>query len=197
MTEPVVRPATDADLDRATETLALAHHTYEWAVWAFPRPDRLTLLHGLFRIDAQIGIALGSAWVTDDIDSVAIWSPPSTARGDPPGLAALRDQQDALIGPDVGRLHAADRMTRAHRPTQPYWYLGTVGTRPDRRGCGLASAVIAPVLGLCDTDGVAACLETSSEANVRLYERMGFDTVFRTTADDGRLSLIVMHRQPR
>ena len=80
---------------------------------------------------------------------------------------------------------------------RPYWYLGTVGTLPERRGRGLATDVLRPVLDRCDTDRSMACLETSSDANVRLYARLGFDVVFRTTSDDGVLPLIVMTREPR
>lgn len=192
-----VRLAAAVDIDRASKTLALAHTNYEWAVWAFPRPDRTALLRRLFRLDLEVGVAMQSVWTTDDCSSVAIWSPPASTNVDSALLERVRLEQDAMLGVDAERLRAADALTHPHHPPPPYWYLGTVGTRPDRRGNGLASDVIQPAIDRCDDDGVVACLETSSTANVRLYQRLGFDDVFRTTANDGALPLIVMHRQPR
>jgi GNAT superfamily N-acetyltransferase len=197
MTSAVARLATDADLEPAAHALALAHHDYQWAAWAFPRSDRQSLLRQLFRLDLQVGIAREAAWVVDHAASVAIWSPPAGSAVDQSLLDRVRHEQDAVIGDDAARLQAADRLTRAHHPDRPYWYLGTVGTVPDRRGEGLATAVVTPILDRCDDEHFVACLETSSDDNVRLYERLGFVTVFQTTVDDGALPLIVMHRQPR
>jgi GNAT superfamily N-acetyltransferase len=166
-------------------------------VWAFPRPDRAALLRRLFHLDLEAGVAMGCAWVTDDASAVAIWSASHAPTLDSMLADRVRDDQNALLGDDVHRLAAADALTHPHRPIGPHWYLGTVGTRPDRRGKGLGSAVVRPVLDQCDRDGVVACLETSSEANVRLYRRLGFDVVFRTTTGDGALPLIVMNRSPR
>jgi ribosomal protein S18 acetylase RimI-like enzyme len=49
-----------------------------------------------------------------------------------------------------------------------------VGTRPDRRREGLASLVIRAGLAACDEAGLPAAVETSNEANCRLYESLGF-----------------------
>ena len=62
----------------------------------------------------------------------------------------------------------------ATSPADPYWYLGVLATHPARRREGLATAVLAPGLGEADRDGIACCLETSTEANRRFYERRGF-----------------------
>jgi GNAT superfamily N-acetyltransferase len=191
-----VRLATSADIDRAAETLALAHHDYEWAMWAFPGPDRVGLLRRMFHLDLEVGVAMQSVWLADDGASVAIWALPHPIQIDPALVERVRDEQNALLGDAATRLAAADALTHSHRPGAPYCYLGTVGTRPERRGHGLATEVVRPVLDQCDRDGIVACLETSSEANVRLYRRLGFVEVFRTTTDDGVLPLIVMHRQP-
>lgn len=46
---------------------------------------------------------------------------------------------------------------------------------PDHRGIGLGSALISAGLGVVSAAGGAnVALETSSEANVRFYERLGF-----------------------
>jgi ribosomal protein S18 acetylase RimI-like enzyme len=199
-----VRLADDAEVPALARTLALAHHDYPWAVWAFPHADRFELLVKLFTLDAQIAVRIETAWVVDDGDCVAIWSPPSTVSIDGSTrefVAAAHEEQsaiiDGLISGGAARLAAADALTRPHHPSVPYWYLGTVGTRPDRRGRGLATSVLQPVLDRCDAQRTVACLETSSDDNVRLYERLGFASAFATASDDAAVRLIVMVRQPR
>ena len=49
-----------------------------------------------------------------------------------------------------------------------------LGTDPDAQGRGLGSAVLQGVLEQCDSDGVAAYLESSKERNVDFYARHGF-----------------------
>ena len=57
--------------------------------------------------------------------------------------------------------------------------------------------LLRPILDECDRTGTLAWLETSSDDNVRLYERLGFVEVVRLhTPDETRLPLIVMERRP-
>lgn len=193
---PNVRRATNADLATAAETLALAQVDYAWAVWAFPFPDRLQRMRRSFLLDVQLGMEWNSVWVTDDVASVAIWSPPVRSAIDATTIAEVQAAQAALV--DVERVTAAHIQTQPYHPDEPCWYLGTMGTLPDRRGAGLASALMRPVLDECDRASVLACLETSSDDNVRFYERLGFVEVVRLhTSDEVQLPLIVMERLPR
>ncbi len=193
---PHVRLATATDLDRAADTLALAQVDYAWAVWAFPYPDRFDRMRRSFSLDLQLGLEWNSVWVTDDVASVAIWAPPVRPRSDPSLLADVQAAQAELI--DVERMRTSHLQTQPFHPPEPCWYLGTVGTLPDRRGEGLASALLRPVLDECDQTSRIACLETSSDDNVRLYQRLGFEEIVRLhTEDVARLPLIVMERLPR
>ena len=192
-----VRLATVADLEAAADTLALAQVDYAWAEWAFPYPDRLDRLRRSFALDVQLGFAWNSLWVTDDVAAVALWVPPADRRGpaDATLVAEVQAAQAGLI--DVERMRVSHELTHPFQPLGPSWYLGTVGTRPDRRGEGLASALLRPVLDECDRTGTLAWLETSSDDNVRLYERLGFVEVVRLhTPDEVGLPLIVMERPP-
>jgi len=81
---------------------------------------------------------------------------------------------DAVTTVDIGRLVAYKTALAAVCPADPYWYLGVLATHPTRQGEGLATAVLTPVLGEADRDGLACCLETSTETNRRFYERRGF-----------------------
>ena len=43
-----------------------------------------------------------------------------------------------ILGEYSGQVATADAAVDAHHPAQPYWFLGTVGTRPGWRGFGFA-----------------------------------------------------------
>lgn len=93
----------------------------------------------------------------------------------------------AGLGPILGELsgdraavsQAADAVMAPHRPKEPGWFLETVATSPEAQGKGLGSAVLIPGIQEAGRAECPAFLETSSEANVRFYERLGF----QVTAD--------------
>lgn len=66
---------------------------------------------------------------------------------------------------------------RRHPATPPHWYLVWLGTDPSDQGKGLGSAVLRPVLEHCDTEGVAAYVESSKERNIAFYARHGFRVI--------------------
>ncbi|CAM5387282.1 Acetyltransferase OS=Streptomyces glaucescens OX=1907 GN=SGLAU_22610 PE=4 SV=1 [Streptomyces glaucescens] len=70
-----------------------------------------------------------------------------------------------LIGRATGEIHPA-----GPRP----WYLWMIGVTPDRRGEGLGTALMMPVLDDCDREGRLAYLEAEQRRQRRLYERLGF-----------------------
>jgi GNAT superfamily N-acetyltransferase len=59
-------------------------------------------------------------------------------------------------------------------PKKPHYYLSILGVDPPHQGSGRGSALLAPMLRRCDTEGVGAYLETGTERNVRFYSRHGF-----------------------
>jgi ribosomal protein S18 acetylase RimI-like enzyme len=67
-------------------------------------------------------------------------------------------------------------MERDHE-RRPHWYILAVGVRPEDQGRGLGTALLTPTLARCDTEGLPAYLEASSERSAALYERLGFEHV--------------------
>jgi ribosomal protein S18 acetylase RimI-like enzyme len=82
-------------------------------------------------------------------------------------------------------------------PHDRHWYLQGLGTDPPLQRQGLASAALAPMLQRCDTDGVAAYLESTKERNVTFYERHGFRVTSTIDLPDRGPRLWLMWRDPQ
>jgi len=68
---------------------------------------------------------------------------------------------------------------RAHHPTAPHWYLGTLGVDPPCRRLGVGAALLRAWIERVDGSGTPAYLETDRESNLSFYERVGFEAVGR------------------
>jgi GNAT superfamily N-acetyltransferase len=123
----------------------------------------------------DLRVGKGNVWVTDDLASVAMWDEPSPETDLSPSARGLWDRFIAVAGDAAHeRLIAYKRALAAVAPDCLYWYLGVLATDPARVRRGLATAVLAPVLAEADRDRLPCCLETSTLANRRFYERRGF-----------------------
>ena len=88
------------------------------------------------------------------------------------------------------------QLVEARHPSLPHYYLGGLGTDPQWQGRGLGSAVLGPVLEICDRDGVPAYLESSKETNIGFYVRHGFEVTDEVSVPDGSVRLWLMWRKP-
>lgn len=133
---------------------------------------------------------------TEAHDGVALWQQPNTQR---PGFAAemlysLRMLAALRAGARRGlRLVAA--VEAAHPRTQ-HWYLSILGIEPERQGRGFGSQLMHPILQHCDREGIAAYLESSKEANIPFYRKLGFEVTGEIRIADGP-TLWPMARTPR
>jgi ribosomal protein S18 acetylase RimI-like enzyme len=111
--------------------------------------------------------------------------PPPPASDEPRPWPADVDERFAILG---------ERMAAAH-PHEPHWYLNVIATRPADRGRGLGARALAPVLHVCDVEGMPAYLESSNPRNMTLYRRHGFVQTGEIELPDGP-SLYPMWREP-
>ncbi|MFF4604025.1 GNAT family N-acetyltransferase [Streptomyces sp. NPDC001339] len=172
--EIIVRPATLEDVPRAVRTLGQAFANYPWTRHTVDAADhihRMERFQELFL--TRVGLAHGRVWVADDGDAVAVWTTPKTVDTDAV-FAELAPEFAVLAGDRLKAYEEAEAALLPHRPTEPAWFLGTIGVTPDRQGSGLGRAVIRPGITAAEQEGVPAYLETSDEGNVRFYERLGF-----------------------
>jgi len=174
-----VRRATTADRAAVVSVLSRAFAGDRIIRHLFPDdvtyPDRADAFFGYM---FDIRIEGGEIYLTGDVAGVALWEPPGGNRNDDAFLDELweRTVVSRLSAEEVKRYAAFGRSLDAIEPPQPHWYLGLLGTSPDRQRTGLASAVVAPVFALADRDGLPVFLETGMPGNVEIYRRrFGFD----------------------
>ena len=193
---PVVRPITDADIPTAVDTLARAFADYSYTrhvIAADDHEERIRRSQELWL--TRIGMVYGRVWVADEGRAVAVWAVPGQ---DPsPALAELGPIFGELSGDRAAASAAADAAIAPYRPQEPGWFLGTVGTAPEAQGQGLGSAVLIPGIQEAERAGYPAFLETSSEANVRFYERLGFKVTADVQLPDNGPRTWCMRRAPR
>ena len=65
----------------------------------------------------------------------------------------------------------------ANDPGDSHWHLGPIGVLPSFRGSGIGSTLMDRFCREVDACRAAAYLETDLAANVRFYEKFGFNTV--------------------
>ncbi|MFD8934707.1 GNAT family N-acetyltransferase [Streptomyces sp. NPDC059578] len=190
-----VRPAGVADVPGAVGTLAQAFSDYPYirhVVAANDHEERVRRFQELFL--TEVGMAYGRVWVTEDRLAVAAWTTPD--RDPSPGFAAVGPHIAELAGDRIDAFTAAEAAVEPHRPTEPVWFLATVGVAPGAQGRGLGSAVLRPGIEAAERAGYPAFLETATERNVRLYERLGFRVTAEVELPDGGPQLWCMRRDP-
>jgi GNAT superfamily N-acetyltransferase len=192
------REANGVDIGPMAETLARAFHDDPAMIWAFgerPAP-RLRRLRRYFRHEARRHGRTGQVLTGDGHPGAAFWDPPEQWRTSWPALVRSLPVMVPAIGPRLPRvLRGLELIERAH-PREPHWYLAVLGTDPPQQGKGVGRALVDPVLGRCDTEGIGAYLESSKEQNVPYYERFGFAVTGQIDLPGGP-PLWPMWRKPR
>ena len=188
--------------ERAAVAAALAAAFFDDPVpcWAVPsdrhRPAVLRHFFGCF-FDFHVGE--GMVYADSERRGAAIWALPGrwrTTTGQDLRIArAFAHPRYWRRGPGVAR--GLLGLERRHPPAPPHFYLAQLGVVPAEQGRGLGSRLLAPVLELCDREGIPAYLESSKQSNIAFYARHGF----RVT-DEVRLSrrgptMWPMWREPR
>jgi len=169
-----IRTATRADETSLLGIITLAFAADPMARYWFSEPGgylewwpRFVLALG------ERGLDAGAADITSDLSGAALWLPPGV-EPDPARIAAL-DLPGTEESAEISAEFRAE-MDRWH-PTDPHWYLWTVGVDPRRQGRGIGSALLKHRLAQVDAEGATAYLESSDPRNVPLYERHGFEVL--------------------
>ncbi|SNS40016.1 Acetyltransferase (GNAT) domain-containing protein [Geodermatophilus saharensis] len=201
MTGTRIRRARTEDAAAVGDVLAEAFDDYPWIRWAFGEHRRRERLRELYRLQAGLaGAEAGGTWVAERggaVVAAACWARPDDPPPSPATRRLLAEGIPPLLGDRAAALEAAEAAGAHARPPEPYWLLGCVGTVPRERGRGIAAALLAPGIRALDAEGATAVLETSSAANVRFYERLGFGVRAELDPPGGAPHVWVMERPPR
>jgi GNAT superfamily N-acetyltransferase len=158
-----VRLAGDDDLDAMCAALAAAFDDDPVMLYLLaPGAGRPERLRRFFLLLTRLQhLPHGGCYTTEDRAGGALWDPPGHWKM--PNRAvfrALPSLLSVLGARSITALRALSQIERLH-PAEPHWYLAVLGTAPAHQGRGIGSALLAPVLGICDRDGLPAYLESS------------------------------------
>lgn len=181
---PPVRQATGDDRGATVATVAAAFASDPgWAFLLGAGYERLAPRFAGALFDLRV--ATGGVWIAGDCSAVAMWDGPGDV-GSSDRAQAVWDDYSAFAGKEThDRLVQYNRAVGAAGPTESYWYLGVLATHPASQRKGLASSVLGQMLAGADRDGLACCLETSTESNRRFYEARGFTEATEVALDGG------------
>jgi GNAT superfamily N-acetyltransferase len=198
MTTITVRKAAPIDIDGITDALQAAF--FDDPVMQFLFPDdgsRRWRLAKFFEVElAAHHLPLNTIWTTADHAGAALWSPPDHWRLPPAKLVRNAVPLVRAFGRRLPRaLRSLSAVEHLH-PTEPHWYLAVLGTAPRDQGKGVGSALLAPVLDICDRDGLPSYLESSKESNIPFYGRHGYEVTSEITLPGGP-TVWAMWRAPR
>jgi ribosomal protein S18 acetylase RimI-like enzyme len=188
---------------RARTALARAFFDYELMRYAAPDDRRrgpgVDLLYGAILWDC---LRWGEVWATAEGNGVAAWLPPHT-----PMATFWRQARAGMLALPLRfgirgfrRLLAYDAVAQhlhhAHAG-MPHWYLAVIGVEPKFQGQGLGGALMQPILARADAERLHCYLETQIPANVRLYEKHGFEVTQKADVPGHPIPVWAMLRNPR
>ena len=174
-----------AQLPAVGAVFAGSHGEYPPFRHLFPDPARRArVLARFFTATVRDALPFGAvdAAIADDgrLLGVAVWLPPGAfpwstrrkLRSLPMLLGVAWVAPGAFL--DFARMGANSE--RLH-PHERHWHLETMGIAPDAQGQGLGSRLIAPGLARADAQRLPCYLTTGRAANLRFYQRFGFQVV--------------------
>lgn len=183
--------------DQAEAVVAILH--FAFAADPFMRwimPDAASYRRNYNRMVYAMGgkaFDHGSAFVLEDYSAAALWLPPGVSPdGDLVGEVMLSLATPEQMEP-LGKL--GEEIDAAH-PSEPHWYLNTIGVDAARQGMGRGALIIKDMLRRCDEEQLPAYLESSNEQNISFYERHGFEIITQINYG-GTSALSPMIRLPR
>lgn len=197
---PRIRAAHQGDIPRVARVLSRAFFDDPVFGWLFPDPERrMAQAARLFAIElAHDYLPSGRVEVAEaggTVRGATTWNLPDAhggfrnwLRGAPHyvGLFGTRTPEILRAFAHVGRA----------APKEPHYRLSEIGTDPVTRGHGIGAALLRSGLARADAEGTPVFLESSTEANIPLYEHFGFAVTGEITASTMPV-MYAMWREPR
>jgi GNAT superfamily N-acetyltransferase len=168
-----VRKAQRSELPAVAAVLARAFYDDPVMSWAFrSERKRLELAERLWKVRLSYLAPQDEVYVTNDLSGAAVWALPSRWHV---GWQETGELARLMLNLRLPLLFAGlQRIERSHPHEPASFYLAVLGTDPPHQGKGIGSALMQPVLELCDREGLPAYLESSKQRNIDFYSRFGF-----------------------
>lgn len=171
-----VRKATKEDIPVLVPRLAIAFASQPLTRWVLGEGVR-ALGKGarVLELDFQNGLPYDLTYTTDDLNCAAIWQPPGRTQTLWDGFAWLV-KLIRIVGVSRRLISQLALFYRYEKlfPKVPHYYLSLLAVAPEAQGKGIGSALLRPVLEMCDRRGMHAYTATDTELNVVFYQKNGF-----------------------
>jgi GNAT superfamily N-acetyltransferase len=153
--------------------------------------NRATKLKRLMAYAFEYGMVKGNVEISDDGNAAAIWKNRHS------GTMSVHLLVESILflltyGPSgLQRISAMEKRIAAFYPDNvSFNYLWILGTDPQQQGKGYGSAILTKAIREQELNKIPLYLETSSEANVKYYERKGF-SLYHSIVLDSATSLTI------
>lgn len=170
------------DRDRSIKTLTLAFSADPFVRFCYPNSASY-LAHFPNFAEAFGGKAFtcGSAYHSGEYLGTALWLPPGTL----PDERDVSEHFERTLDPSTTKsAFAILNQMGAYQPKEPHWYLSLIGVDIRHQGQGIGSKLLKPMIDKFDREECLAYLESTTAANIPLYERFGFNLVGRVEFGD-------------
>ena len=157
-----------------------------------------------FEVPLRFCMKYGEVWSTsDEYEGVAAWVPGKLSymtfwRMIQSGSIIPAMKMGSKIGKTMQKAFASvDTDRKSSMKGKNFIYLFVIGVSTKNQGRGFGGKLINPLLEHADKNGLYVYLETETEANVRLYERIGFKTIKKIDLPVFELPFWEMAREPK
>lgn len=172
-------PATRQDLDAVCDITARAFDDDPVVSWILRDDHRREEAFRLFfqTVARTTYFPHGEVYINAARTGATMWLP-SDKKDDPGFLAQLRVLPTIvrICGwKKVARLMKLQTLLDGKHPTEPHYYLFSIGCLPEVQGQGIGSGLMEPMMRRFDEEQIPAFLENSRAANLPFYQRHGFE----------------------
>jgi len=137
---------------------------------------RVERMEKLMEYALKVSKAFGRVWISNDQNAVALVVYPHQKKTT---FSSLRwDVELALnvVGiSNVAKVARREERIHEHLPKTPFAHLWFVGVAPEAQGQGVGTKFLQEILNHYDQEQLPVYLETSTERNLPLYQRLGFE----------------------
>jgi GNAT superfamily N-acetyltransferase len=192
-----MRIATTTDLPQMLAVLDSSFTEDPHIAWFIGSPSDPTQASrrrtALMRVLCQHALTCDQAFVSEDLQAVALWQHSDRhPRGWAYVAAELGFFRHCGLAASI-RSMAMEAESARRRPSYPHRFLWTIGISAEARGKGLFGSLVRPILGQADADGIEVWLETTVPRNVEIYRHYGFEVEAKYRYKDSP-EIILMRR---